>query len=139
MAKIVYWQMLAPRDLHPNKSPTPGKIRMEKPQSVVGGKFSVQIPQVARMDCCGKNWYPHNRRLIFRTAGTKTSQYERRWPSVILENPWRVIFVDDCMQMWITPRSFIHSLNIRMTSHPCNKYEQITLSYLLSVRYSLLQ
>ena len=47
--------MLAPRDLHPNKSPTPGKIRMEKPQSGVGGKFSVQIPQVARMDGCGKN------------------------------------------------------------------------------------
>ena len=33
-----------------------------------------------------------------------------------------------------TPRSSIHSLKIRMTSHPCNKYEQITLSYLLSVK-----
>ena len=33
----------------------------------------------------------------------------------------------------LTPRSSIHSLKIRMTSHPCNKYEQITLSYLLSV------
>ena len=28
------------------------------------------------------------------------------------------------------------SLKIRMTSHPCNKYEQITLCYLLSVNYS---
>ena len=33
----------------------------------------------------------------------------------------------------LTPRSSIHSLKIRMMSHPCNKYEQITLSYLLSV------
>ena len=30
----------------------------------------------------------------------------------------------------------IHSLKIRMTSQPCNKYEQIMLSYLLSVKYS---
>ena len=34
----------------------------------------------------------------------------------------------------LTPHSSIHSLKIRMTSHPCNKYEQITLSYLLSVK-----
>ena len=33
----------------------------------------------------------------------------------------------------LTPRSSIHSLKIRMTSHPCNKYEHATLSYLLSV------
>ena len=33
----------------------------------------------------------------------------------------------------LTPRSSIQSLKIRMTSHSCNKYEQITLSYLLSV------
>ena len=32
------------------------------------------------------------------------------------------------------PRSSTHSLKIRMTSHPCNKYGQITLSYLLSVK-----
>ena len=32
-------------------------------------------------------------------------------------------------------RSSIHSLRIRMTSYPCNKYEQITPSYLLSVNY----
>ena len=31
------------------------------------------------------------------------------------------------------PRSSIHSLKIRMTSRPCNKYEQIMLYYLLSV------
>ena len=31
-------------------------------------------------------------------------------------------------------RSSIHSLRIRMTSYPCNKYEQITPSYLLSVK-----
>ena len=37
----------------------------------------------------------------------------------------------------LTPRSSIHSLKIRMTSHPCNKYEQIMLSYLLSVKYML--
>ena len=37
--------------------------------------------------------------------------------------------------MYVTPRSFIHSLKTRMTSHPCNKYEQITLPYLLSVNY----
>ena len=30
----------------------------------------------------------------------------------------------------LTPCSSLHSLKIRMTSHPCNKYEQITLSYL---------
>ena len=33
----------------------------------------------------------------------------------------------------LTPRSSIHSLKIRMTSHPCNKYEHIMLSYLLIV------
>ena len=33
----------------------------------------------------------------------------------------------------LTPRSSIHSLKIPMTSHPCNKYEQITLFYLSSV------
>ena len=32
----------------------------------------------------------------------------------------------------LTPRSSIHSLKIRMPSHPCDKYEQITLSYFLS-------
>ena len=37
----------------------------------------------------------------------------------------------------LMPRSSIHSLKIRMTSHPCNKYEQIMLSYLLSVNSSL--
>ena len=36
----------------------------------------------------------------------------------------------------LTPRSSINSLKIRMTSHPCNKYEQIMLSYLLSVKHS---
>ena len=35
----------------------------------------------------------------------------------------------------LTPRSSIHSLKIRMTSHPCSKYEHTTLSYLLSVNY----
>ena len=38
------------------------------------------------------------------------------------------------------PCSSIHSLKIQMTSHPCNKYEHTTLSYLLSVKvgdYSL--
>ena len=34
----------------------------------------------------------------------------------------------------LTPRASIHSLKIRMTSHPCNKCEHITLSYLLSVK-----
>ena len=34
----------------------------------------------------------------------------------------------------LMPRSSIHSLKIRMTSYPCNKYEQITLSYLLSLK-----
>ena len=49
----------------------------------------------------------------------------------------------------LMPRSSVHScLKIRMTSHPCNKYEhtipscllsikQIALSYLLSVKYKL--
>ena len=36
----------------------------------------------------------------------------------------------------LTPRSCIHSSKIRMTSLPCNKYEQITLSYLASVKHS---
>ena len=35
------------------------------------------------------------------------------------------------------PRSSVHSLEIRMTSHPCNKYEQIMLSYFLSVNYNI--
>ena len=35
----------------------------------------------------------------------------------------------------LTSRSSIHSLKIRMTPHPCNKYEHTTLSYLLSVKY----
>ena len=35
----------------------------------------------------------------------------------------------------LTTRSSIHSLKIQMTSHPCNKYEHTTLSYLLSVNY----
>ena len=38
----------------------------------------------------------------------------------------------------LTPRSSIHSLKFRMTSHRCNKYEQITLPYLLSVTYMCL-
>ena len=33
-------------------------------------------------------------------------------------------------------RSSIHSLRIRMTSYQCNKYEQITPSYLLSVNWT---
>ena len=33
----------------------------------------------------------------------------------------------------LTPRSSIYNLKIRMTSHPCNKYEQTMLSYLKSV------
>ena len=36
---------------------------------------------------------------------------------------------------WLMPRSSIHSFKIRMTSHPCNKYEHTMLSYLLSVKY----
>ena len=32
---------------------------------------------------------------------------------------------------------FLHSLKIRMTSHPCNKYTQITLSYLLTVNQQM--
>ena len=32
----------------------------------------------------------------------------------------------------LTPRCSLH--NFQMTSHPCNKYEQIMLSYLLSVK-----
>ena len=39
----------------------------------------------------------------------------------------------------LTPRSFIHSLKIRMTSHPCNKYEHATLSYLPSVSRELVK
>ena len=34
-------------------------------------------------------------------------------------------------------RSSIHSLRIRMTSYPCNKYEQITPSYHLSVKHTM--
>ena len=37
----------------------------------------------------------------------------------------------------LTPGSSIHSLKIRMTSHPCNEYEHTTLSNLLSVKYKL--
>ena len=39
----------------------------------------------------------------------------------------------------LTPRSSIHSLKIRMTSHLYNKYEKITLSYFLSVNYTILK
>ena len=55
--EIVYRQMPATRNL-PKKSPSPGKIRMQKPQcknAKVGGKFSVQIPRGARGDGYGKN------------------------------------------------------------------------------------
>ena len=34
----------------------------------------------------------------------------------------------------LIPRSSVHSLKIRVTSHPCNNYEQIMLPYLLSVK-----
>ena len=37
----------------------------------------------------------------------------------------------------LTPRSSIHSLKTQMTSHPRNKYEPITFSYLLSVNLSI--
>ena len=37
----------------------------------------------------------------------------------------------------LTPRSSIHSFKIRMMSHPCNKYEQITLSPFLSTYGSI--
>ena len=37
----------------------------------------------------------------------------------------------------LMPRSFIHSLKIRMTSHPCYIYEHTTLSYLLSVKSTI--
>ena len=50
MAKIVYRQRPIPRDL-PQKSPPPGKIRMQKPQG--GGKFLVQIPGVREG---GRGW-----------------------------------------------------------------------------------
>ena len=46
---------------------------------------------------------------------------------------WCDIFL--IFKLRCTPRSSVHSLKIRMTSHPCNKYQQITLSYLLSVKY----
>ena len=46
MAKIVYRQMPAPREL-PQQMPAPwAKARMQKPQG--GGKFLVQIPGSAR-------------------------------------------------------------------------------------------
>ena len=38
----------------------------------------------------------------------------------------------------LTPRSSIHSLKITMTSHPCNKYEHTTVSYLLSVNWNMI-
>ena len=34
-------------------------------------------------------------------------------------------------------RSSIHNLRLRMTSYPCNKYEQIMPFYLSSVKYTL--
>ena len=34
----------------------------------------------------------------------------------------------------LTLRSSIHNLKIQVTSHPCNKYEQIMLSCLLCVK-----
>ena len=37
----------------------------------------------------------------------------------------------------LMPRSSIHSLKIRVTSHPCDKYKHTTLSYLLSVNCSM--
>ena len=50
MAKIVYRQMPAPRELSQQiPPPPPAKARMQKPQG--GGKFLVQIPGV-----CGGGW-----------------------------------------------------------------------------------
>ena len=42
-----------------------------------------------------------------------------------------ILIVKQQRRTRFTPRSSIHGLKIRMTSHPCNKYEQITLSFLL--------
>ena len=58
MAKIVYRQMPAPREL-PQQIPAPwATARMQNPQG--GGKFVVQIPGVRRGDSYGWNWYLHN-------------------------------------------------------------------------------
>ena len=46
MAKIVYRQMPAPRELSQQIPPPRAKARMQKPQG--GGKFLVQIPGGAR-------------------------------------------------------------------------------------------
>ena len=43
-----------------------------------------------------------------------------------------------CVLCSASLRSSVHSLRIRMTSYPCNKYEQITPSNLLSAKYIVL-
>ena len=47
MAKIVYKQMPAPRELSQKIRPPPAKVRMQKSKGG-GGKFLVQIPGGAR-------------------------------------------------------------------------------------------
>ena len=58
MAKIVYRQMSAPRELSQQiPAPRRAKARMQKPQG--GGKILVQNPRGARGGGYGWNWYLH--------------------------------------------------------------------------------
>ena len=57
----------------------------------------------------------------------------RRQESVICSYLLHLVWHHSRFQTAQKNSTSINSLKIRMTSHPCNTYEQITLSYLLSI------
>ena len=77
MAKIVYRQMSAPREL-PQQMPTHrAKARMPKPQG--GGKFLVQIPVGAQGDGYGWNWYLHYTPIFALPWRCDIMKYSSMW------------------------------------------------------------
>ena len=69
----------------------------------------------------------------------KHSEYRKAWFVHIYYTWCDIILIFKLhRRTWVVPRSSIHGLKIQMTSHLCNKYEQITLSYLLSVNHNLI-
>ena len=60
---------------------------------------------------------------------------KKLWSVHVYYMLWRHSHSQTAQKNSASLRSSIHSSRIRMTSYPCNKYEQITPSYLLSVNW----